>query len=122
MDARKTATQLAIGRIVIGAALVAAPEKVTSGWIGADADREGARVLGRAVGVRDLVIGVGQLSGIRAGYGAAGWFRAGGAGDVVDLGATLAAGDRIPTLGRYSVAALALTSAVLSAWLQAVLD
>jgi hypothetical protein len=121
MDARKAGTQLAIGRIAIGAALIAAPEKVTGGWIGADADREGARVLARALGVRDLVIGVGQLAGLRAGYGAAGWFRAGGAGDVVDLGATLAAGDRIPALGRYGVGAIALTSAVLSAWLQSAL-
>ena len=45
------------GRLLIGLVLIAQPKRGTSAWIGADADRAGAQVLTRAVGVRDFLLG-----------------------------------------------------------------
>lgn len=48
---------MAIGRIVIGALMVVAPRRFGASWVGSDFDTPGAGVLGRALGVRDAVLG-----------------------------------------------------------------
>jgi hypothetical protein len=50
---------LAVSRVVFGAAIIAAPRLSASVWIGPRrASRPEAMVLGRALGARDLVLGV----------------------------------------------------------------
>ena len=113
MTARRAVQGLALSRVAIGATLVVAPERVTEGWIGRDAERPGARVLGRAVGMRDLALGAGALVALRRGDSAWGWLAGAAAADAADFGATVAAGRRLPALGRYAVPAIAGGSAVM---------
>jgi hypothetical protein len=55
--ARDAARALALGRVAIGAGMVAAPTLSGLGWLGRDAERPTARALTRALGVRDLILG-----------------------------------------------------------------
>jgi hypothetical protein len=114
-SASTAAAALAAGRALIGAALVAAPAPPTRLWTGDD--RPAALVPARGLGARDLALGAGALVALRRGRGARGWIAAGIAGDVADLGASLAAGDAIPRTGRMGVAALAGGAALAGAWL-----
>ena len=98
MNAAVTARLVAAGRIGFGVALIVAPGRVTSPWLGRDASRAGARVLSRGLGSRDLALGVGALvvseDQLRL------WMAAGIVADTADLAATLAAGDALPLAGR----------------------
>jgi hypothetical protein len=111
MEARQLGKAIAAGRVLIGAALIAAPERITLPWIGRDARRPGARVLARALGARDLVLGGGALAS--SDDGLAVWLAAAAVADAVDFAATVAGGDAIPLTGRMSVGSLALGGAVL---------
>jgi hypothetical protein len=111
MDAVVIARVVAAGRIGFGVALVAAPERVTSAWLGADATRPGTHVVTRGLGARDLALGAGALtvpeSQLRP------WVAAAIAADAADLIATVAAGDALPLAGRILVGAVAAAGAAL---------
>ena len=62
MTAPLIARLVAAGRIGFGVALIVAPERVTSLWLGNDAGRPGARVVTRGLGARDLALEVGALA------------------------------------------------------------
>jgi hypothetical protein len=111
---------LAGGRALIGAALVAAPAPLTRMWTGDD--RPATLVVGRGLGARDMAVGAGTLLALRRGRGARAWIAAGIAGDVADLGSSLAAGDALPRFGRIGTAALAGGAALAGAWLLRELD
>ncbi len=49
---------LAAGRTALGAAMIAAPESVTSRWLGAHAAHPAVRYLARSLGARDLALGL----------------------------------------------------------------
>lgn len=121
-DPHTAARLLALGRVGVGAALIVAPERVLAPWIGADGERSGVKVVGAAMGARDVAIGVGQLGALWRGKGAAPWLRAGAVSDLVDLGATLRAREDLPLLGVLGTSLMAATGAVLGAWLQSALD
>ncbi len=89
----------AIGRLAVGTALLAAPQIATAGWVGTDADRPSVGLLGRAVGIRDVVLGAAVLIGLANGK-ARPALAASALADVGDLGATLAAGDSVAEPGR----------------------
>ena len=112
MDAKQTAKINGVGRAVIGAALTVAPALAARGWIGEDSDRPGGRVLGRALGVRDLVLGAGLLQAIDAGAPTRGWIAAAAAADAVDAAATLLNWSDLPRAGRIGILVLATGSAV----------
>jgi hypothetical protein len=78
-------------------------------------------VITSAMGIRDLVIGVGEASAVLNGGNPRPWLRACVASDVVDLVATLRARDEIPTGAALGVAAVATTSIAVGAWLHATL-
>jgi hypothetical protein len=80
--------QAALGRVAVGATLVAKPDSAY-GWIGGEADGRGAQVVTRALGIRDLVIGVGVLATAGDAKALRPWLLAGVAADAVDFGATL---------------------------------
>jgi hypothetical protein len=119
-SASTAAAALAGGRALIGAAFVAAPAPITRLWTGDD--RPAALVLGRGLGARDLALGAGALIALRRGRGARAWIAAGIAGDVVDLGSSLAAGEALPRTGRIGTAALAGGAVLAGAWLLRALD
>ena len=122
MDSKRIATIHAVGRTMIGAALIVAPRAATAGWIGKDAHRAPVTALARGLGVRDSVLGLGVLRTLGDPDAAKPWLAACVVGYAVDLGATLAVRDQLPKQGAVAVSAIAVTSALLGAWLLAALD
>ena len=107
MSPRDVARLIAGGRIAIGAGLLLAPRLATRPWIGKDAGRAGAKVLARAMGARDLVIGAIALHTLGNPQVAPRWQKAGAAVDAVDLAATLAARRELPRGGVVLVVVMA---------------
>jgi len=99
-----------------------APGAVAGGWVGGVADRREGQALSIGLGARDVAIAVGALRALRAGHGAAAWLRAGVLADAADLAATLRARQSLPAVAVPVVSAMAGGSALLGAWLQAVVD
>jgi hypothetical protein len=122
MQARDLALSQARGRIVVGAALVLAPGLAGRFWIGDEAKRPAVKVFARALGVRDLGLGLGVVIALDRGAPVRGWLEAGGLADLVDLAATLGAGAAIPEQARRSVAVVAAGSAAIAAALARALD
>ncbi len=112
MSGRDVLRGLAAGRVAVGAGLIAVPAFVGGRWVGPDAAAPGTKVLGRALGVRDLVLGLGTLEADRRGESLRTWLLAGAIADTVDLVATAAAGDGIPTPGQRATVAIAGAAAL----------
>jgi hypothetical protein len=116
---RYAATAVAAGRVVLGAAALASPSVPARPWVGASADELGAQVFGRALGARDLALGLGALAATwqaPSGAGAAGaWYAAGALSDALDLAITAAAWSRLPPVTRWLIAASAGGAAITGA-------
>jgi hypothetical protein len=113
MDHRSLARLGAAGRVAVGAALLVAPQRVTSGWTGEDGATPGGRLLGRALGARDLVLGLGVIGALGRGDPAArDWIRASAVADTVDAVATTVALRNVPTRSAAAILLLAAGSAV----------
>lgn len=100
-----------LGRIVIGAAFVAAPAKAGDGWVGEAAIADGG-VMARAFGGRDIALGIATIAAARDRKLLSTLLAVGVMVDVIDCAATVAAGDRIPRQGRVASAALAAGAAI----------
>jgi hypothetical protein len=100
-----------VGRIVIGAAFVAAPEAVGKSWIGDAANADGG-IMARAFGGRDIALGAATLIAARESKTLAPMLALGVMVDTIDSAATLAAGDKIPDRARYVSAAVAAWAAL----------
>jgi hypothetical protein len=113
---RILAMVISLGRFLFGIAFIAKPTLMDRAWIGKQARLPGAQLLARAVGARDLVLGLGGLQAVTREDGSARpWLAAAGICDAVDFGATWAAGGRIPRQARTGVLAIAGVFSVLSA-------
>ena len=119
---RHAATAVAAGRVALGVAALARPALPARPGVGASADELGARVFGRALGARDIALGLGALAALRiapagaAGAGAAGvWVAAGALSDALDVAITAAAWPELPRTTRWLVAASAGGAAVAGA-------
>lgn len=107
---------MSFGRFLFGVAFIAQPKLMERGWIGKQARLPGAQVLARAVGARDLALGLGGLQAVARDDGSARpWLAAAAICDAVDFGATWAAGRGIPRQARAGVLAVAGASGLLSA-------
>jgi hypothetical protein len=113
---RFAATAVAAGRVGLGVAALAWPSVPARPWVGSSADELGAQVFGRALGARDLALGLGALAAARKAPGdprsAAAWFAAGALSDALDVVVTVAAWPRLPRFTRWLVAASAGGAAV----------
>jgi len=107
MDRRMGAIILGAGRGAFGLALMVVPRAIGRPWIGPAADTPGGIVALRAVGARDLVLGVGLLMAVRRGASVRGWVEAGIAADLADATTTLAAFRELPAPGRLVTLATA---------------
>jgi hypothetical protein len=94
VDSRVAGRLLAGARAAIGGSLVLAPQLATATWVGRPRRSAPTTVLGRALGARDLTIGVGALA--TSGDAQRGWLVAGVVCDAVDLVATLVERDELP--------------------------
>lgn len=113
---RILAALLSLGRFLVGVVFIGRPEVMEPAWIGRQARLPGAQLLTRAVGSRDVALGLGGLQAVARGDGSApAWFAAASMCDAVDFGATLATRRGIPRQARTSVLVIAAVSAVLSA-------
>ena len=122
MDPRTLARAHALGRVVVGGVLAAAPTAAGTLWIGRDARRPGARVVTVAFGVRDLAIGLGTAYTLGQGQGATPWLRPGVLTDLADLLAPRRARGDLPAAAVAGVTLVAASSAALGLWAQAALD
>ena len=113
---RALAGLISFGRLLFGVAFIADPKLMDRAWIGKQARVPGAQVLARAVGARDLALGLGGVQAVAQNDGSARpWLGAAAICDAVDFGATLAAGRRIPRQPRNGVLAIAGVFSFLSA-------
>ena len=119
MDPLTLARVQAAGRLALGGALLLAPRRVGAVWLGRDGTRTAAAVMGPALGVRDVALGVGTLRALRTPAGARPWILAGLAADAVDCAATVAHRRALPAFGTLSVGLMAGGSVALAAWVQA---
>ena len=117
--ARRGAATVAAGRVAIGLAALARPSVPSRPWVGAAADDLAATVFGRALGARDVALGLGALTALRrtpAEPGSASaWVAAGALSDALDVVASLASWRDLPWAGRWLVATSAGGAAVVGA-------
>jgi hypothetical protein len=113
---RHAATAVAAGRIALGVAALIWPSVPARPWVGASADELGAEVFGRALGARDLALGLGALAAAQSGSRqASAWYAAGALSDALDVAVTAAAWPRLPRATRWLVAASAGGAAIAGA-------
>jgi len=108
---RRGATAVAAGRVAIGLTALAWPSVPARPWVGAAADDVAARVFGRALGARDVALGLGALAALTGPPAQAGparaWIAAGALSDALDVVATLSSWRDLPRVTRWLVAASA---------------
>jgi hypothetical protein len=109
VNPRALARSVALGRIALGVALLVAPERLATPWVGRDGSRAGAKVIARGLAARDLALGAGAIA--VTGDALRPWLAAAVIADLGDLVATLAAGSSIPQRGRWLVSAVAFGGA-----------
>src|SRR5919204_6579247 len=98
---RALAGLISFGRLLFGIAFITEPNLMERAWIGKQARVPGAQVLARAVGARDLALGLGGLQALTRDDGSARpWLGAAAICDAVDFGATWAADKGIPRQAR----------------------
>jgi hypothetical protein len=122
MQPRTAARLLMLGRVAIGAALIAAPDRAASGWLGEAADRPGTQVAVASLGARDLVLGLGGAVAAERGGSARPWLAGAAVCDLADLAGTIRHRDALPPAGVIGVSALAAGAAAAGLWLAATLD
>jgi hypothetical protein len=84
---------ISLGRLLFGVAFIAEPNLMERAWIGKQARLPGAKLLTRAVGARDLALGLGGLQALTRNDGSARpWLVAAAVCDALDFGATWTAG------------------------------
>jgi hypothetical protein len=106
---------ISFARFCVGVVFISRPTIMDDAWIGKQARLPGAQVLSRAVGARDLALGLGGVqAAVRNDGSARQWMGAAAICDAVDFGATWAAGRKIPRSARTSVLGIAAASTVLS--------
>jgi hypothetical protein len=102
-------------RIAYGAALLAAPDKVTKRWLGPGRHGAAATVALRGLGAREVAIhAAGLVAALRAAP-VRPWLAASIAGDLSDIAATTASRSGLPSGATPATAAVAGGSAALSA-------
>ncbi len=120
---RASARAVAAGRVALGLTALAWPAGPARPWVGAGGDDLAVRVLARALGARDLALGLGALAALRRPPGEPGepgearsarepwpagaWVAAGALSDALDVVASLLAWRELPRTGRWLVVASA---------------
>jgi hypothetical protein len=113
------ARAVAVARVAIGLTALARPSVPARPWVGAAADDLAARVFGRALGARDIALGLGALTAMQrpaADRGSASaWVAAGALSDALDVIASLSSWRELPLKGRWLVIASASGAALTGA-------
>lgn len=99
----RAAVGLAATRVVLGCAALAVPEVAGRAWIGKGADGRDRAVLLRALGGRDVALGVGAVLSLRTGRDVRRWLLMGATSDLVDTVASAAGFAALPRWRRWLV-------------------
>jgi hypothetical protein len=119
----KLTALVALGRLVFGVGLIAAPARVASGWLGDDAARPAAQVAIRGLGARDIALSAGTLTALGDNAQLRRWVLAAAAGDLSDVAIALATpSDALPANARWGTVALGGGTALAGLLLCAALD
>jgi len=114
---RRGAMAVAAGRVALGLTALAWPAAPARPWVGTAADDLAVRVFGRALGARDVALGLGALAALQRPAdhpGSAGaWVAAGALSDALDVAATVGSWRELPGTGRWLVAASAAGAALI---------
>jgi predicted lipoprotein len=113
--ARASAATVLALRIAYGAALVAAPARLTSRWLGPAAEGAGGRVAIRALGAREVLLHSGALRATLADNTLTPWLAASIGGDLSDIAATFAERDGLPDGAARATVVVAGGSALITA-------
>ncbi|HJP78766.1 MAG TPA: hypothetical protein VJ914_31120 [Pseudonocardiaceae bacterium] len=114
-DSRSLATLLATGRLAIGIATSAFPELGARSWLGEHGRGPAGRVLGRALGARDLALAIGALTAREDDAQFRRWVRLGAFADAADAFATVLNWRSLPRASRIGVFTVAAGAAALGA-------
>jgi len=120
--ARDLARVMAAGRVAIGVALLVAPRLSLGVWIGREAAAGPMAAPGRALGIREVVLGGLTLHVVDRPRVGARMLRALAVCDAVDLLATLAARRSLSPVAVTAISAMALPAAAGQLWAAAQLD
>jgi hypothetical protein len=114
MDPHHLVRLLSVGRIAVGAALTVAPRVAGGGWFGPAASAERAtQVAIRALGIRDLVLGLATYRALDRGDDLDELLLLGAACDTVDALATARSFRALPTKGALATLAVATEAAAI---------
>ncbi len=102
-QARRLALVTAVGRCVLGGVAVTVPTLPLAPWIGEGRKDRSSQLLARALGGRDLALGLGALLALRHDAPVRGWVEAGGLADAGDVLVTLTSFGSLPRWGRWAV-------------------
>jgi hypothetical protein len=119
---QKLTLAFTFGRLAFGAALLGAPGRVGSSWLGPDAQKAPVHVALRGLGARDIALAGGAAWAAVSDGSLRPWLVGTAAGDVADVAATLAAGSSLSARARLGTVALAGASALAGAALAAAAD
>lgn len=123
MLAHRAVVLIGLGRTLLGAVALTLPEHPSRPWIGrSEAAAPGAKVLARALGARDLALGIGALEAGARGRQLRPWALAGSGADALDALVTVANWRRLPRVGRWMVLTAAAGAAVAGLVAAAVMD
>jgi hypothetical protein len=116
---RQAATGAAAARVAVGVAALAWPSVPARAWTGASKDELTADVLGRALGARDLALGLGTLAAIRnapaSPWPSGALYAAGALSDALDVAITVVAWPRLPKTTRWLIVAASAGAALAGA-------
>ncbi len=116
---RRGVRAVAAGRVALGLTALAWPSVPARPWVGPAADDLAARVFGRALGARDLALGLGALTALQRPASQPGsacaWVAAGALSDALDVVASLASWRELPRRSRWLVAVSAGGAALIGA-------
>ena len=119
MSIRTLAFGLALNRIAFGLSFMLAPRWAGRIWIGRRAaKRPQTQLFGRALGARDLALGLGALRALQHNDDAAArtWMAGHTIADGTDVAATLAARRSLPAPAAAFALAVAVGSTAIGAW------
>lgn len=118
MSPRRAAWLIATGRVALGAAVLAAPERVMSHWLGEDNARHGGvKDLGRGLAARDIGLGLAVLQTIDDPVVGPRIQVAVALADAADAISTLLERDSLPAVGVLGTVAIAGGSAIAGLYL-----
>ena len=107
---------MAAGRVAIGLSLIATPRIAAGPWLGRPVLKPHGRVLARALGIRDMAIGLGSLWALGGGGNPQPWLLGGLLADLVDVVATVSERDSLPSAAVPLVVAAGGTGAAIGAY------